>query len=1552
MTVSLEESKPTTLVSLAGQGNPETQATQDHKVDLADKYSVALGPASPGHAAILAGLSSGNKNRYGSLLAQQKALESSTARNSIIQQIASQGNPTPMDLEVVRSLTMEQMESPDLNTILEQEYSKKITQLTAILQNENSGVMDDAMEADEAATMDVLDRSEHQATRNMIAYNMLNIVRNKFDTSDILIKGQAWLQTLIPFRTWTALNNFTQGAPFGAFFPGDSVEMQVAWLHSLPPDRFAATLNEGISRALSQGNFLDTLNFLEAVISYSDDDKNLENVFAGVDIATSIPVGLLTKAMKGSFRVVNTALRDAEKSAIAAGIPHDAVEVVMKQALSEKKLPTQTIRNITDVELAVPSIMRPTESFAGRTLRAGSAALTRLQRAAVARAGTAIEILTDVNRIDRIAPEQIEKGFQEAEEFVLKEFVHPNHYINNVTRNLAEDSISNVYSVTVSIGKKNGDAFGSENGAKAAAARFLNLKTDDYEIVQMDNGWVIDITRNVDESSKGIKDIKITTNGKSPENFLTKLLPSFLTGADVKLSKSQTIARGVAVMSGEHMAVLLENFARPFRALKKGEYDEFTDFLKRSSDNIDPTSGLRGVTYNTPFEFEDAFFQMFNKVPTYEQLDAWMAYKQAYDLDWLIRDADVFKQKAVLGIEKFDIKVNELPVSFEGKEVNSLPRGSASGFSVAVVDRNGKVTSLYSRYMNDDQFNAISKLKQDNHTIIQSYNGSTVIGEKRYNFIVTPSAKRGRVGMMNVNPAKGSRFLQKYHGYVKQPKVNINNGEARYFGDEAIVNTRSEKDAAFVLEKMETARKMIRDQLAKMGGKNIHLIANHRGVNRFFAENLPMFEPKQFIEAVKSGKINLNVPFKTTRSGERTVDKYQLLGDLRTEHTVNNLVDESEWSLAKNVNGRFMRDGDTPMSTWYEEKGTLYELADDNVLSPLDTLRTSMSSMVDAHVFHDYRLKSARDYTSEFGDILDGTKVDFDNNGLDFIFDPRYKPNADPIKVKQAEGVRKAIISLFNNRTIVERQVDMYKEKIVNSVRGLAGNGMADFVNDTALPMATRADVAMRAFAFHTKMGMFNVKQLFLQSTAVANVIAISPVHGITGSRLLSPLMMATHARSGLLKDLAKKLGPTAGVTAEQFEELVNIYKRSGFQHVGNDVAYLDDFMPPGLKNSAVQKGKTVLDFAATPFRVGERIARTVAFGAAYAERKAFINGRAMSRTDEAWILQRAKDMTGNMTRDSNAAYQRGYGAIITQFFGYQARLAEQMLGSKLTKGEKTRLFGMMSMLYGVPVATGMTFGVLPVREMLKDWMAEQGVEYDDTLMEPFVDGMASTILEWSTGMDLNVSERYGPGGLNTFYDLWKGDSEIRDIFLGASGGIVLDTLSDADPLWKAFQAGVDTNENTVFPLTVNDLVEPFRNISTVNNAIKLNEAVNLGRWLSANETYLTDVDLTEALTSALLGLDPERVSDAFNNLGAIETLKEHKSAEVKKLVTEYKRGIQALRSGDTENAKKFFSRAKSIGILAGLNLHEMSNAYQRAASDEPLDASVLDSYRKLVLGE
>ena len=851
--------------------------------------------------------------------------------------------------------------------------------------------------------------------------------------------------------------------------------------------------------------------------------------------------------------------------------------------------------------------------------------------------------------------------------------------------------------------------------------------------------------------------------------------------------------------------------------------------------------------------------------------------------------------------------------------------------------------------MTDKDYDMISKLKDDNHKIIQAYDGSTVIGDKRYNFIVVSNVKRGRVGMLNIDPKKGSRFLQKYHSFVKQPKVSISNGEARYFGDEAIVNARSEKDAQFILGHLETARKMIRDQLQKMGGKNISLIANQRNVNRYFAEHLPMYEPKQFIAAVKEGRINLNVPFQVTKSGERTNKSKNLLPSLQSENVVNNFVDESEWSLSKNVQGRFMRDGDVPMSTWYEEKGSVYELSDDNLLSPLDTLRTSMSSMVDTMLFHDYRLKSARDFTTEFADILDGTKADFDTNGLDFIFHPKYKPGAN---TKIAEGVRQSIIQLFNNKTIVERQVDMYKERVVNSMRNRFGDRVADFINDTALPMASRADVAMRAFAFHTKMGLFNPNQLFLQSTAVFNVVALSPKYGAIAGRALSPLMLATHAKSSLLKDFSRKLSSTVGMKPEEFEELVTLYKRSGFQHVGNDVAYLDDFMPPGLKSGIKQKSKTVLDVAATPFRSGERIARTLAFAAAYGERKALIGTRAMSRADEAWILQRAKDMTGNMTRDSNAAYQKGYSAIITQFFGYQARLAEQMIGTKLTAGEKTRLFGMMSMLYGVPVGLGMSIGVAPVREMLRDWMAEQGIEYDNTLAEPFIDGMASTILEWATGMDLNVSERYGPGGLNTFYDLWKGDAEIRDIFLGASGGILLDTLADGEPLWKAFQASVDTNENTVFPLTINDLVEPFRNISTVNTSIKLWEASNLGRWLSANETYLTDVDMKEALTSAILGLDPERVSNSFNNLSAIQAIADHKKAETKKLVTEYKRAIQALRGGNEEEAKKFFSRAKSIGILAGLNLHEMGAAYQRAASDEPLDSSVLESYRKIVIGE
>jgi hypothetical protein len=487
-------------------------------------------------------------------------------------------------------------------------------------------------------------------------------------------------------------------------------------------------------------------------------------------------------------------------------------------------------------------------------------------------------------------------------------------------------------------------------------------------------------------------------------------------------------------------------------------------------------------------------------------------------------------------------------------------------------------------------------------------------------------------------------------------------------------------------------------------------------------------------------------------------------------------------------------------------------------------------------------------------------------------------------------------------------------------------------------------------------MGFFNIRQLFLQTTAAVNITSIAgPIHGGRGAMAAWPLIFAMNTKNTLVRGMAEKLKGITTFSADEFDELARMYRKSGFYHVGGDVAYLDNFKPP-----EIVKGKlnTVLQLGAVPFKAGESIARSMAFSAAYSERKALMKGKALTRVDEQWILQRAKDLTGNMTRDSNAAYQRGYGKIATQFFGYQMRLMEQFLGNKLTKMEKARLFTGMSLIYGVPVAAGMTVGVAPIREWMKDEMSKKGgfwglsqnpIEYDNTIAEPFIDGFVSQFLEMATGMDLNISERYGPGGLTTFYDFLKGDADLNEMLLGASGGIIGETVKDATPILKFVWNAIDLNDNTTFPIVTSDLVEPFRNISTVNNSIKLWEAVNTMRWLSQNETYLTDVTIQEAITSALTGLDPERVSDTFNKIEAIQSHSDLQKKAMGEITIEYKRALQLMKDGFGNEAKAHISRAKADAIRAGLDMKQMNTTWNRALDDVPLDLSIEEEFKKMI---
>jgi hypothetical protein len=173
--------------------------------------------------------------------------------------------------------------------------------------------------------------------------------------------------------------------------------------------------------------------------------------------------------------------------------------------------------------------------------------------------------------------------------------------------------------------------------------------------------------------------------------------------------------------------------------------------------------------------------------------------------------------------------------------------------------------------------------------------------------------------------------------------------------------------------------------------------------------------------------------------------------------------------------------------------------------------------------------------------------------------------------------------------------------------------------------------------------------------------------------------------------------------------------------------------------------------------------------------------------------------------------------------------------------------------------------------------------------------------------------------------------------------------MQDADPLLKGMKASFDFNDETVFPITMDDLVEPLRNISTINNAIKAYEGVNLGRWVSQNENHLTEVSIQEAIVSSVFGLDPERVSDTFNQIAAVQGWKEHQTTVRNEAIVDLRRGISAMRDANYEDAQRFFSRAKAAAIRAGFTLSQMSSMYRDAWDKTPMDESVGLNYTKYI---
>ena len=1507
-----------------GPYNPEYEKT------IAERSHLALGQDSPGVDVLQNSVRQGDMARYEELAQRRNVMNFEETKLQLARDVVRQSEgrePNQDEVDAIMGLSLAQAEAGNAETVIQENFAKKYIS-TAM----SADIEDDSIDTDPEVSNRAMDIAESAVTRNVIAQDKLSQIQKDLNDQGIFDKAWDFAEQLVPFKSMYNFHDLVNAAPTSSILTGNNLEEQIAYLHTLPPKEFKEQF-EAAAEELRGRNTLDALAFAQAVIAYSSSDKfwaNAQDVAdvisfaakpakvvakgiaraAGRGVEKALPK--VVKKMQGAVRGAVHAPDDIAAAAAHSGHIAEAAKIAVTKDLAAGKIGPRSIETLKDLERVLPEAMSPNKTWF-RDSSLPPAAVTRLQDLAAARTKLIGDALTKPNLLD-VDLNTVQAAVEDASNSLLDTFKHVQHNVVNTRVNPAENSIANVNSVTIQFGTRDGALFKSEEGAKTFS-RQINAKTNDFEIKQYPGGWAVEVTKNTDE----MRNVTIDMNTKHPDN-ITSAFMGYLRSANDQVSVANRQARSTATLSVEHLGAIVTEMVKPFGKMGRQGLHELEDVIYNAQTKLNKANANTGIYYKTAGEFEQAFYDLHGKNPNVLQTDAYFTYVDLQDLDYVVRTLDTYKQKVRIGIENFEVGA----LKFEGKELSAIPYATKTPFRIRVVDDKGAVISkMYSRQLDPKKMKDIDeKVASGEYKILQSTDGTVDIDGDAVQIIVAKGAKRGRIDPKQFTRQEGGHQIQKNRFHVKQAVIRAHkDGGNSYLSDNTLFNASSAAEAREFADLYDTVRRLWK--------------TDRPAAIKLINDKMP-FDAKTFAGKVLTKQIDLDTPIASVRSGQSVGDVL----DLSKSYGFLDNHNYNELNLSRSVKGRYLGErSESLIDQVTKEANGVFSVEQAPLVRPLEALQSTTADMIRTRVIHDYIHTSAKSWYNQFAHLLDVTKEEMASFGDDILVNPKWKMGANPVEVGAAENVRKAIVNLYTNSTPYTRYMNARKEKIVESVYNRFGKTTANWVSESLLPFASDIPTYLRSVAFHSKLGLFNVKQLFLQASSFSNVVAISPRSGAKAVGNL-PLIIAALRKSNI--NDAKRIGAKAmGWTEDQFAAGIEAYRRSGYNIVAGDVAYVDE-VTKSVAPIASQTGK-VLDAGTKFFSTGERMPRVVGYFASYDEWLKANPGKLLDRRAQAAILDRAKLISGNMTRDASSRWQKGWMGSVTQFFGYQARMAELMIGKRLTGAERARLFTANALMYGLPVGVSAATGIVPWRPLVKQWMLEEGYDYnEDPLVEASLDGVISSLVEWTTGRDYDVSGSFGPGGISNIYDIWNGDAEVRDLLLGASGSIAMDIYESAMPALRGIWSAIDLDDQTYYPI---DVTKILTNISSINNASKIVNISNLGKWLSRNGTILSDADMVDGYVSVLFGITPDRISDAFNQIDAMKSIDADKAA----LRKEISRDLRLAMKQDKEKMDLMIIDAKNRMVEGGFTPNESKRIWDEVLSEVPLDEAIAEKFTKKV---
>ena len=1307
-----------------------------------------------------------------------------------------------------------------------------------------------------------LDVMADRQTRRMILHR-------EIERAGVVLEDRPWIfwgidlvHRMVPFIESTAQTGNVEGTENGFadwLLPGSRIRKEAAVLNDprVPLSEYTDNVRAMISSAVDSSTDwgytdvwqamdimryrensdlagpADVFAFFDNILPIAGLAKNVINIPARLaangarTAASEITADLIAASQRGGLSAIDDILGTPALATTANRLrATTAVGSVPSGPVTRESM-GNTMDNL--VEAALPKIVNPLDAPAGvgvsglimRNLERGQELVRR--------------VLGELPPSERMVGEEIEKAIEAAAlrfgERLDRDVVLD---VNARTASVNLTSGSRVYRIEAEIGKKDGTLFVDEVEARVYAAS-IGLSDEAIEVMPEPAGVSLRVLSDVSEHGAYV-------------TGLTSRLPS---GPFAYLRRWTSSARGIldenlmgaALLAGNRrnaVASALKVMAQPLTRLSGEEFEalQIVTHLGRDGFVHDGQGLIRSGQWFTDSQLDEVYrrggssringreVSFSGRAITPHERAAYHAARNINDMEYALRNDERYLELFGRGFEDITIDGAVGITNRNGHVRNTF--NASEGLPVFSVSDNALISA--------DQVTA--RMASGDYVIVALAEEAELAGKPVSRILVRQSDMSvGPLSRVQLAYNPGGHRMYSGSYFSKQARF----GEGGYGRTpQTYIVGLAKADVDEWNAVMERAR------LALIAGAD-DIELDRILVGRGFPSG------REFIEGVESGLYQREVKFRTVFDRELPEEYAQMkVGNYRQlqDEAASGVVDmhQSRGQMYYGRRGEALKDFNGDQAA---------------TLNIYDTIDQSVRNISEIAAFGDFKTQAMHRWVNTYKEATNWGELQHAPLRRQFS-DMVMTTSSDEVR-QAGEAQRDVINRILNWKNPADFRGDRMARGLAewvgsHTTAGTKGRQLARWISTEgvkATPISW-----LRTMAFDMKLGLLNVAQFPLQISTILAATSIDPVRGMQGMTAL-PFVRKFFATS--FDEIETAL---EGMISN------NIHKAIGFDDVAEFRAYMLNARQSGfldvsaqatsdLGRQAAVKGDAigggivgkVQDFGRIPFVEAEVWNRIVGRHIAWQRlRKQMPDLDYNSSAFHNRLSTIQDDFTGNMQRESQAAWQNGIVGLPTQFFSYQARMLELMLSKRLTHSERARLILGQGFFYGS--------GGIPLASIASDVMTdhEDGEVGKLNTWRGFFDRGALDHIVWNLmEADVQIGDRLAVGDFiedqvrNIMNLSAYGETSFFDVVTGATGGITLETSSDLVALMWAAAVEVQAGNGEGMPVTRRSMTNFVSNISSLSNAIKAYTAFSYGTYVSNSGTVLVE-DLTpvEAVFAAL----------------------------------------------------------------------------------------------------